>query len=255
MTTYELNNGIGWSPDDRSYQEPTPPPTFQAPPVAAAATKSEGTVLEQAQAAFSHARKEFQKHLDATHADEKLYTREGLQHQIDAFQSTDAARSVDAAEQQVAARRDQAKADLDRVYRSLSPDCDAAGESRAARFWHRSERLLDSLQESGQKFATAKELIDTASREELGTLLQELPSYLRSVGVPTDWIDDAVGQAVPEYASARGKLTKAESALQFARLNADSLRRAFKRGNATGIAFSDPFDNPIGGRGKYDPDM
>ncbi len=212
--------------------------------------KVEGTVLEQAHASITHAQRRFQEHLDTTHANANHYTSEGLQHQIAAFQNTAAARSVDTAEQQVTARRDQAQAQLDKVCKDLSPNGDAAAESRATRYWHRTERLLDSLKD-GARFGTAQELVKTETREELGVLLQELPTYLKSCGVSTDWIDGVVGQAVPEYARAKTQLQKADAAVTFVRQNANSLRRAFKDGRANSIVLADPFSDP---RRSYDPD-
>src|SRR5262245_42540502 len=215
---YELLNGRGWSvpAGQRGCQEPKTPQPFNAPPVNAGALKVEGTTLEQSHASMLHAQSEFKKHVDATNELRSHFTDEGFAHQVAAFQTTEAAKAVDKAEQAVQARRDQAQAQMDKVYRDLSPNGDAAAESRATRYWNRTERLLDAV-DSGQKFSTAQELIKQASREELGTLLQELPAYLKSCGSPTDWIDTVVGQAVPEYADAKNQLRKAEAAMQITR--------------------------------------
>jgi hypothetical protein len=253
---YEIPNGIRYrTPDaERVYRAPQQPAPFQAPPVTAGAVKVEGTVLAQSHAQILNARDAFQKHLDETNAHAEHYTPEGLQHQIAAFQNTDAAKAVDTAEQQVVARRDQAQTQLDKVYKSLSPNGDAAAESRATRLWNRTERLLDSLDNSA-KFGAAQDIIKQASREELGTLLQELPAYLKSCGVTTDWIDTVVGQTVPEYSNAKAQLQKADAAVMFVRQNANSLRRAFADGRTNGVVIVDPFaPDKYGKRSKYDPD-
>jgi hypothetical protein len=255
MTTYELPNGIGYSTpnEQRGYTPPPQAEPFTAPPVTAGAVRVEGTTLEQAHAAITHAHAEFQKHLEKTNQIRNHFTAEGLDHQISAFQNTAAAKAVDTAERQVTARRDQAQAQMDKVYRDLSPNGDAAAESRATRFWNRTERLLDSV-EPGERFGVAQELVKQASREELGTLLQEIPAYLKSCGVTADWIDSVVGQAVPEYSQAKSQLQKADAAVQLVRQNANSLRRAFADGRANGVVLADPFADRYGNRSKYDPD-
>jgi hypothetical protein len=240
--------------EQRVYTPPAEPEPFQPPQVTAAAAPTvNGTPLEEAHNSLLHAKSEFEKHIAATLENAKHYTPEGLKHQLDAFQNTAAAKGVDAAEQQIAARRDQAQAEMDKVYRDLSPNGDAAAESRATRFWNRTERLLDSV-ESGERFGVAQELVKSASREELGTLLQELPAYLKSCGVTTDWIDTVVGQAVPEYASAKAQLKKADAAVQIVRQNANSIRRAFADGRANGVVIADPFTADKYNRYRYDPD-
>jgi hypothetical protein len=77
-------------------------------------------------------------------------------------------------------------------------------------------------------------------------LLQELPAYLQAHGQPTDWIDAAFGQHVPEYGKATAQLTKAQQALTITRSNADRLRKSFSQdGYRTMLVKYDP---------KYDPD-
>ena len=117
MPLYEIPNGIGYTPsaEERTYQPPAPPPQFTPPPVTAGAARVEGTTLEQAHASLLHAHKEFQKHLDATNEHRNHYTDDGFKAQIDLFKATAAAKSVDQAEQQVVARRDQAQAQMDKV--------------------------------------------------------------------------------------------------------------------------------------------
>ena len=92
----------------------------------------------------------------------------------------------------------------------------------------------------------AQKLIAKADRTELGTLLQELPAYLEARGHTTEWIDAAVGQAVPEYAQATKKHQKAKQAVTITEYNALSLRKSFAEGRSMSIITD--------ARQKYDPD-
>lgn len=111
----------------------------------------------------------------------------------------------------------------------MSPNAETAGELRASRYLQRVIRNLDG-KDGGALFEEANRLVSSATREELGTLLQELPSYLQSRGSTTDWLDAAVGQVVPEFASARAEHKKAEQALQVMRTNVQFVRQAFANG-------------------------
>jgi hypothetical protein len=128
------------------------------------------------------------------------------------------------------AAADQAAAKLAKIMTDLSPDGDTAAELRAGRFWDRTKPLLDNAKEGA--VSRAQKLITTASREELGTLLQELPAYLEARNQPTSWIESAVSQAVPEYGQAVKRNRLAQKALTIAKYNADNLCRTFAEGHA-----------------------
>ncbi|SIB42329.1 Uncharacterised protein [Mycobacteroides abscessus subsp. abscessus] len=70
-------------------------------------------------------------------------------------------------------------------------------------------------------------MVRKASKEELGTLLQELPTYLRSVGIGDSWIDKSVAQHAPNYGEAKNRLQRAEQAVMVANANARQLRESF----------------------------
>ena len=244
MTTYELPNGIGYRPpaEDRMYKEPPPPPEpFTAPRVSASAVKVDGSVVEQAHAAFTHAKTAFEKFLNDIPREH--YSAEGLTAQIAKFAATDAARAVDQAVANVRERADNAAKQVEKIRRDLSPNGDTAAELRAGRLWDRTKPLLDNAKEGA--FGKAQKLIASADREQLGVLLQELPSYLEARGLPSDWIDTAVGQAVPEYAQATKKLNTAKQALTIAEFNAKSLRTSFDKGYSSSI---------LTDARQYDPD-
>ena len=208
MTTYELPNGIGYRPlaEDRMYKEPPlPPEPFTAPRVSASAVKVDGSVVEQAHAAFTNAKTAFEKFLNEIPREH--YSADGLKAQIKKFGDTAAAAAVDAAVAKVRDRADAASKQVEKIRKDLSPFGDTAAELRAARYWDRTKPLLDNAKEGA--FGRAQKLIASANREELGTLLQELPAYLEALGHPTDWIDTAVGQVVPEFAQATKQHQKA----------------------------------------------
>ncbi|MGO8768853.1 hypothetical protein [Mycobacterium sp.] len=141
-------------------------------------------------------------------------------------------------------RRDKAQSEVDAIRRGLSPDGDVAAELRASRYWDRSRRILDSL-DSGKLLGASQELLSTAHRAELATLLTELGPYFTSRGQATKWIEPAVARIVPEFGRAREQLAKADQALQVITYNAAALGRGFNQGRPP-TALADPH--------RYDPD-
>ena len=257
MPRTEIRNGISYTPEHRGYQPPPPVPEWRAPDVYAPALKTEGTVVQQAHKTILHARDEHRKHLAQTEEIRSHLSAEGYKARLAEFQNTPcclmsrcarrrtpAAKAVDRMFEAVTARRDEAVANVAQVKRSLSPAGDAATEMRATRLRDRVIRTLDT-KDQAQLFDAANQLLAGASREELGVLLQELPSYLQSRGGTADWIDDAVGQLVPEFAAARAQAKLAEQAYQIARTNVDFARKSFGTDRPATI-FVDP--------SKFDPD-
>ncbi|WP_301120308.1 hypothetical protein [Mycolicibacterium fortuitum] len=232
-------------PERDNYVAPPPPDEYRIDPqpVRVRAARTEGTVLEQAHAAIVHAYNEFGKHLKAVDANKQRYSVDGYREQIDAFNNTDAVKAIDQHVDRVRARRDEAQKEVNDAFRALSPNGDAAAESRATRYWNRAERLLDSSKDD--KLGIARDLVAKASREELGTLLQELPTYLQSVGAPSSWIDTAVAGVAPEYSAAKTKLKLAEQSLQLITHDASRIKQGF-----TARRMGLPPTNPA----KYDPD-
>lgn len=269
----QIHNGISYTPDadQRGYRPPTPTPTFEPPRVTAAAPTGDGTALEQAHAAMVNAHNEFKKHIDATFADRDRYSDQGFREQLAKFSDTRAAAAIDTALANVQAVHDKAQAAVDAMRETFVNPGDAAQESRNVRYWNRTKPVLDSL-EPGAVMQEAEKLLAKADRDTLGVLLEELPSYLRlrigplddntkrnnNLGKDSDWGDwiDAVylPRAIPEYAEARAKVTKAKAALAFTKQNAHTLHNAFAAGNATAIVLADPFKNKLGNTGQYDPE-
>jgi hypothetical protein len=235
-----------WSPPNRGYQPPPAPPQFRAPDVSAAALNGKGTVAQKACDSIAHAHKEYAKHIEATNAQRDNYTQQGYEHQIALFHETSAAKAVQPAVDAVHRRRDEAALKVDLARRALSPNGDAAAESRATRLRDRVIRQLDALDDNGQAFARAQQIVTDATPEELGTLLQELPAYMESRGSSSGWIEPLVAEKVPAYGQAKAQLQKADAAVQIVNLNMRHLQDAYGRGQTRTPHFTDP--------AGYDPD-
>lgn len=80
--------------------------------------------------------------------------------------------------------------------------------------------------------AAVQDLIKSAPDAQIATLAEQLPDYLISRGIPSDWLNDALAQRVPglDGAQAEARL----KAKQFAVLSAnhDNLTRAMQRHTA-----------------------
>jgi hypothetical protein len=160
-------------------------------------------------------------------------------------------------------RRDQAAARIEHLKRELSPAGDTATELRNTRYWDRTAKILDSIEDANRLSVTAADLIANASRGELGVLLQELEPYMRArvqkfdsprtreslLNGYTTAIEAATDKAVPEYSKAKRQLSQAEKAFQVTAHNSKFLRDQFS------IAAPGAYRRPqfIDAR-KYDPD-
>ncbi|MBI3213168.1 MAG: hypothetical protein HYZ38_05070 [Mycobacterium sp.] len=180
--------------------------------------------------AIIHAGEMFQKHLDKTELDKANYTPEGFKDQIAQFAKTDAALAVDKAVENAQSRVESALAKADKVRAGLSPDGDTAAELRATRYWNRTKGVLDANQTSAHSLA--QKLIGEATREELGTLLQELPTYLQTIGAPTSWLDEYIARAIPEYGATKAEVDQATHSLQLIQAAAKFVRDGIANGRA-----------------------
>ncbi|MAU83878.1 MAG: hypothetical protein CME34_18810 [Gordonia sp.] len=171
------------------------------------------------------------------------YSADGLRDTIRAFADTDAARAVDQAVDQAHAHQQNTEAQLRQVRADLSPDGDTAAELRATRYWARTQRLLDNTDNS-QLGLTARELIDTANRAELGTLLQEIEPYLNSRGQSTGWVEPYLAHAIPEYGEAAARARLADKQLTVVQSNANQMKTRMATlvhpGQYRSIKFVDP---------------
>lgn len=203
-----------------------------------------GTVVEQAHNSMVGAASEFAKHLDEIQRERHHLSEDGFRARIAAFTKTPAAAAVEDAVSRVQERAEEAATLVDKLRRDMSVPHDAVAEMRAGRSWNRTRLTLDSARNS-KAIVAAKSIIANADPAELGVLCEELGPYLQSRGLPTEWVEDAIGQAVPEYGAARARLTKARKARLIAEHNATTLRKGFAEGRLP-AALANP--------DKYDPD-
>jgi hypothetical protein len=249
-------------PYQANYQKPDyrVDPEHQ-PRVTARAVNVDGSVVEKAHAAFENAATQFEKHLATI--DFNDYTNEGARKRITEFKGTGAAKAADAALDSVRDRRDKAAARVEHLKRELSPAGDTATELRNSRFWDRTAKILDGIEDYNRLSNTATDLIAKASRAELGMLLQELEPYMlarvQTFDSPraresllngyTTAIDAATDKAVPEYSKAKRQLSQAEKAFQVTDHNSKFIRDQFCIA-APGAYRRPRFIDPR----RYDPD-
>lgn len=190
-------------------------------------TSTDTTPTEQAFAILQNARALHEKHLATLEKDRHKYAPAHFTELATSFSTTEAAQAINTAVAAAQNRRTEAEAKVQKVYQDLSPNGDAAAESRATRYWHHTERLLDNRD---NKLSEAQALAKAASREELGTLLQELPAYLNAHNLDAEWLDPYIAQVVPEYGKAKAEFKKADAASLFITHAAAMLQRGIKDG-------------------------
>ncbi|MCX4095337.1 hypothetical protein [Nocardia sp. alder85J] len=204
------------------------------------------TTVGRAQASLEAVGDQFDKWLRTIKTDD--YSPDGLRARISEFATTPAGKTIDAVMQTTEQLRDSTKADLERVQRELSPDGDTAQELRNTRYWNRAQRQLDAAKDGVAGAAVA--LLRHAEPAELGVLLQELPSYLRSRGVSFDASTKAIlAEKAPQYARALKRAVDAEQAYEVTRHNVQQMRSRLSVSHPG--AYQKPF---LVDARKYDPD-
>ena len=218
-------------------------------PVTAPGMKYDDTAsaISGAEAAITHADNMFRRHLNSI--DAEAYSPDGLRQQILAFGDTAAAKAIDAAVAGAEQRATEAAAHVDQVRKDLSPVGDAAAELRAGRYWHRTERHLDGV-EDRRVVGAARDLVARANAAELGTLLEELGGYLTTRGQSTEWINGIVAEKIPELHKAMETLKKAVQARTVIQYNASEVRSRIAETRSPS-SYRPPI---LVGVMKYDPD-
>jgi hypothetical protein len=185
--------------------------------------------VAEAYAAQINAAKAFEQHLANVQADDGL-TPQGREDRIAKFADTPAAQAVDQAHEVAQRHAADAKASVEAVRDSLTQPGDSAQELRNSRIWNRAKAALDNA-EDGRVGAVARQLISSADRETLGVLHEELPSYLASRDVESDWLTTAFEQSVPELAQAQADADKAQKHADVISYNHQALKRGFNSGS------------------------
>jgi hypothetical protein len=201
----------------------------QSQPVETHVSVQGDTEAAQANAAITNANAQLARHADNVRRNEHLYSAEGVKAELDEFASSPAVRTVDEYVKSHDAHVAELAANVDNVRRSLSPEGDTAAELRATRAWDRHRRTLDT-QDSGKVPSVVMRTIETAPPAERAVLLQELPGYLESRGMPTEIVDATAERVIPELAAAKAELRAAEREQQIINRNAGAFRTGVKNG-------------------------
>lgn len=156
------------------------------------------------------------------------------------FENTDAAVALDAheaaVERQLAAARERKQQVRDAM---TTAGQDTASELRSGRAWDRTRRTLDAKSDGAVVSAVA-DAFRHARPGELPVLAEEVTPYLESRGVPTEFVDDLIAQADPEYAAACADVRLAEKQYAVCKWNADKVRKEIHGGYQSEVGLVDP---------------
>ncbi|MBZ4581103.1 hypothetical protein [Mycobacterium avium] len=218
----------------------------QAQPVYPARVSGE-TPVAQSYSAITNANEQLGRYVEQVEKSKDRYTPEGLAEQLSAFANTDAARAVEEYTQRVTERVEQAQAAVDEARGKLVTSPDVASQLAAQRLWDRQRRLLDAL-DGGALASTASAALKSADPAALATLVEELPSYVQSRGVPVDFLEPVIESVAPELGKARRELSRARQAETITKHNSRVVREAIQHGRpAAPGTLADP--------SRYDPDQ
>lgn len=109
------------------------------------------------------------------------------------------------------------------------------------------DRILYRLENADQKQVAAREIIAHGPEEELGVALQEVPAYLESNNLTTDFIEPVLAERMPDVADKAARLRKAKQATAIGKQTARQIREGI-RAAAPAHVLMDPKHIA-----KYDP--
>lgn len=120
---------------------------------------------------------------------------------------SDGALALEPALAAVAADRDAAQADVDKIANGQRVDpTDIAAQLVAQAYWARKRAVLDSLSPAKVPDA-ARSLVSTADDAEIPILATELPDYLLARNVPSDWLSGVLASRVAGAGEAQSRAT------------------------------------------------
>lgn len=90
------------------------------------------------------------------------------------------------------------------------------------------DRLLYRLEHADQKQVAAQEIISNCPDTELGVALQEVPAYLESNNLGTDFIAEVLKDRCPEIADKAARLRKAQQASAIGHQTAKQIREGIR---------------------------
>jgi hypothetical protein len=127
-----------------------------------------------------------------------------------AFQVSDAALALPDALAESKAAADEAAQKLTDLVDRVRPGDDVSSQLAAHAYWHRKERVLDSVKDGAKLMDAVRSLIASASPSEVAVLNTELPDFLLSRGVrSTDWLQSEIASRLPGFAEASAAKTLA----------------------------------------------
>ncbi|MEY2433091.1 MAG: hypothetical protein QOC92_2816 [Acidimicrobiaceae bacterium] len=213
-------------------------------PVAPAIT-TQGTPVEQCYAAMVHVDKHHARHVENVNSIARPgdplapFTNEGWAERLRSFDATPAAKAVGEHMQAVDRYVADAEADAARIRDALRPGDDVAAQVKAQRDWSRTKGSLDAA-DDGTVLSAARNAIRNATDTELPTVAEEIRPYLDARGVPGDWLDDALGQRVPEYGQARDRVRVAHKQRAVLAHDAAKLHKQIHEGRRSEVPLVDP---------------
>jgi hypothetical protein len=188
---------------------------------------------------------------DVSHAEQGGTVTASGRAELVADAARPASDAIDAAVAQAESRAQRADENYQQVRTGLSPQSgDVAAMLRAEAIWRRASQELGALPPERLISATQRR-IKGASSAELCVLAEELPSFLRSRDVPTDWLDSALEAASPTLKTAAAQRKLAVQAHAILASNGRSAKRAMESA-AHGSYKRPPLVDPTT---KYDPDV
>ncbi|UGT94859.1 hypothetical protein KN246_15830 [Mycobacterium intracellulare] len=205
---HEHTNPGQMSPKDL---EKPAPFTLKAPQSQAVQHRAGATAAQRAWASKQNALTAIADHIEAIEpaVHDPRYTYEQVRETVKEFTDTPAYQDAVRQHEAVHAKVEDAQHTLAQERAALTQPGDAAAESRALRYWARTERLLDA---SNDGIGAAHEIIGSATPEQLSVLAEELAPYLKAKGHDTSWLDDAFAEKVPSLGAAQRRLVAAQQA-------------------------------------------
>lgn len=174
-----------------------------------------------------YAARKFAEHVEQVNAIPNLDEHTKAQ-AIESFVHTAAARDAEASISAAQAYRDELAARPGAERARLATASDPAAQTAGQRQWDRDKAKLEAQSNVGQIHATAANLVNNATPDQLAMLAEELPSWLAAKGRPTQWVNDAIPKAVPQLGEACEQATAAERRLLKLRHNARVNQNAYK---------------------------
>jgi hypothetical protein len=148
-----------------------------------------------------------------------------------AFAVSDPALALQPALDAVKADAEDAQTKVDNLIKGQKVRNDVEARLAAQSFWHRKERVLDSIKDQSKLVAAVQDLIRSADDAQVPVLAEELGDYLASRGVPAGWLNDAFASKVPGLRDAEAEAALKAKQLAVLAQNHAALTKAIANDN------------------------